>query len=192
MIFLGEGRTSQKKVLTALAMGIPGVEDNFFDEYHTEPANQIRLLHYPSAPVEVFASGKKGRIAAHTVTALFPIMALSTLAVLSYYFVIRISERAPYSSKILKINGEALKSKIHTMQATSSLCRPSKEPSYLTSATSLCVGLTVSADNCTLDNRNIILKFPDALRSTLHRVRAPPSQTDLNATKRSRSENTLT
>jgi len=146
--FFEEGRTSQKKVLTALAMGIPGVEDNFFDEYYTEPANQIRLLHYPSAPVEVFASGKKGRIAAHTVTALFPIMALSTLAVLSYYFVIRISERAPYSSKILKINGEALKSKIHTMQATSSLCRPSKEPSYLISATSLCVGLTVVPPFC--------------------------------------------
>jgi len=47
-------------------MGMPGAEDNFFDAYHVEQANQIRLLHYPGAPVDVFASGTKGRIAAHT------------------------------------------------------------------------------------------------------------------------------
>jgi isopenicillin N synthase-like dioxygenase len=64
--FFEEGCTLEKKVLTALAMGIPGIEDNFFDEYHTERDNQIRLLHYPSAPVEVFTSGAKGRVAAHT------------------------------------------------------------------------------------------------------------------------------
>jgi len=64
--FFEEGLVLQKKVLTALAMGIPGAADDFFDEYHTEAENQIRLLHYPSAPVEVFTSGTKGRIAAHT------------------------------------------------------------------------------------------------------------------------------
>jgi len=66
MKFFDEGRKLQKKVLSALAMGIPGAEDNFFDHYHEEEANQVRLLHYPGAPVEVFASGAKGRIAAHT------------------------------------------------------------------------------------------------------------------------------
>jgi isopenicillin N synthase-like dioxygenase len=63
-------------VLTALAMGIPGIEDNFFDEYHAEHDNQIRLLHYPSAPVGVFTSGAKGRVAAHTVCLLFFIIYL--------------------------------------------------------------------------------------------------------------------
>lgn len=69
--FFDEGRVLQRKVLTALAMGIPGAENNFFDEYHTEVENQIRLLHYPSAPTEVFATGIKGRIAAHTVCRMF-------------------------------------------------------------------------------------------------------------------------
>jgi hypothetical protein len=54
-------------VLKALAMGIPGVPDNFFDEYHADADNQIRLLHYPGAPAEVFVSGAKGRVAPHTV-----------------------------------------------------------------------------------------------------------------------------
>jgi isopenicillin N synthase-like dioxygenase len=72
--FFEEGCVLQKKVLTALAMGIPEVEDNFFDEYHVQHENQIRLLHYPGAPVEVFTSGTKGRVGAHTVCHLFFIM----------------------------------------------------------------------------------------------------------------------
>jgi len=44
----------------------PHVEGDFFEGYHTEGANQLRLLHYFGASAEVFSSGKKGRVAAHT------------------------------------------------------------------------------------------------------------------------------
>jgi hypothetical protein len=69
--FFEQGILLEKKVLKALAMGIPGVVDNFFDEYHADADNQIRLLHYPGAPAEVFVSGTKGRVAPHTVCHLF-------------------------------------------------------------------------------------------------------------------------
>ncbi|THU82718.1 oxidoreductase [Dendrothele bispora CBS 962.96] len=45
------------KLLPALAIGL---------EYHSKGENQLRLLHYPEAEAEVFESGKKGRIGAHT------------------------------------------------------------------------------------------------------------------------------
>ncbi|KIM75000.1 hypothetical protein PILCRDRAFT_689677 [Piloderma croceum F 1598] len=64
--FFEQGLLLEKKVLKALAMGIPGAADNFFDEYHADAENQIRLLHYPGAPAEVFVSGAKGRVAPHT------------------------------------------------------------------------------------------------------------------------------
>jgi len=54
------------KLLPALALGIPGVPEGFFHEYHQEADNQIRLLHYPAAPAESFLNGEKGRINAHT------------------------------------------------------------------------------------------------------------------------------
>ena len=73
-IFFEECWILQKKALTALAMGIPGVEQTFFDEYHTEHDNQVRLLRYPGAPVEVFTSGTKGRVGAHTVCLFVVIM----------------------------------------------------------------------------------------------------------------------
>ncbi|KAG1717640.1 flavonol synthase/flavanone 3-hydroxylase [Suillus lakei] len=38
----------------------------FLAKYHQEAENQLRLLHYPAAPAEVFARGEKGRIGAHT------------------------------------------------------------------------------------------------------------------------------
>ncbi|KAK6909639.1 hypothetical protein I203_103660 [Kwoniella mangroviensis CBS 8507] len=56
----------ENKVLKALALGMPGVPENFFEEYHSGYDNQLRFLHYPSAPRKVFDSGEKGRIAAHT------------------------------------------------------------------------------------------------------------------------------
>jgi isopenicillin N synthase-like dioxygenase len=65
--FFEDCRSLQIIALRALAMGLPGVEElDFFEPYHTEVANQLRLLHYPGAPAEVFASGAKGRVAAHT------------------------------------------------------------------------------------------------------------------------------
>jgi len=55
------------KLLPALAIGL-GLERDFFAEYHSLGDNQLRLLHYPEAEAEVFESGKKGRIGAHTVS----------------------------------------------------------------------------------------------------------------------------
>ncbi|KAH7920282.1 flavonol synthase/flavanone 3-hydroxylase [Leucogyrophana mollusca] len=54
------------KILPALALGIPGVPKGFFDQYHEQADNQVRLLHYPAAPAEVFLSGERCRINAHT------------------------------------------------------------------------------------------------------------------------------
>ncbi|KAF5343415.1 hypothetical protein D9758_011816 [Tetrapyrgos nigripes] len=54
-----------KKLLPALAIGL-GLDRDFFFEYHSLGDNQLRLLHYPEAPADVFESGKKGRIGAHT------------------------------------------------------------------------------------------------------------------------------
>ncbi|KAF9246560.1 flavonol synthase/flavanone 3-hydroxylase [Melanogaster broomeanus] len=55
------------KLMRALALGLnlPGNGD-FLEKYHQEGENQLRLLHYPAAPAEVFARGQKGRIGAHT------------------------------------------------------------------------------------------------------------------------------
>lgn len=67
-------------VLRALAIGMPGVSDDFFVPFHTIADNQLRLLHCelhlsnppmlnnldPSAPREDFEQGEKGRINAHT------------------------------------------------------------------------------------------------------------------------------
>lgn len=48
-------------------MGLPGVEDpSFFDAYHTEEANQVRLVHYPGGPASSFADNAKGRCGVHT------------------------------------------------------------------------------------------------------------------------------
>jgi hypothetical protein len=69
------------QTLKALAVGMPGVPPGFFEEYHDEGDNQLRLLHCqsllqsrstrliidPSAPWKAFESGEKGRIRAHTV-----------------------------------------------------------------------------------------------------------------------------
>ncbi len=64
--FMGIGRALQVRALHALALGMPHVPTDFFDAYHTDADNQLRLLHYPSAPWSVFESGEKGRIGAHT------------------------------------------------------------------------------------------------------------------------------
>ena len=39
------GRKLQLMVLRALAIGMPNVPADFFDEYHSEADNQLRLLH---------------------------------------------------------------------------------------------------------------------------------------------------
>ncbi|KAF9227970.1 Clavaminate synthase-like protein [Gyrodon lividus] len=66
--FFDACRTFQmRKLMRALSLGLelPGNGD-FLEKYHQEGENQLRLLHYPAAPAEVFAQGQKGRIGAHT------------------------------------------------------------------------------------------------------------------------------
>ncbi|KAK1219442.1 hypothetical protein PQX77_017814 [Marasmius sp. AFHP31] len=59
-------RTFQtERLLPALCIGM-GLDKEFFNEYHKDGANLLRLVHYPEAPAEVFESGEKGRIGAHT------------------------------------------------------------------------------------------------------------------------------
>lgn len=64
-----------EKLLPALSLGLelPGGSE-FVGQYHQEAENQLRLLHYPVAPAEVFARGEKGRIGAHTDYALGTIL----------------------------------------------------------------------------------------------------------------------
>jgi len=57
------------KLLPALAMGIPGVNDKaFFEGFHKTEDNQLRLLRYPGGEAEVFGrEGQDGRrCGAHT------------------------------------------------------------------------------------------------------------------------------
>ncbi|KAG0698257.1 flavonol synthase/flavanone 3-hydroxylase [Suillus ampliporus] len=56
-----------EKLLPALSLGLelPG-RGEFLGKYHQEGDNQLRLLHYPAAPAEVFVRGEKGRISTHT------------------------------------------------------------------------------------------------------------------------------
>lgn len=42
------GRKLQMQTLKALAVGMPGVPAGFFEEYHTDGDNQLRLLHCES------------------------------------------------------------------------------------------------------------------------------------------------
>ncbi|KAL0569630.1 hypothetical protein V5O48_012339, partial [Marasmius crinis-equi] len=54
-----------ERLLPALSIGM-GLDNGFFNEYHKNGENQLRLLHYPEGPAEIFESGEKGRIGAHT------------------------------------------------------------------------------------------------------------------------------
>lgn len=64
-----------EKLLPALSLGLelPGGAE-FLGKYHQEAENQLRLLHYPAAPAEEFARGEKGRISAHTDSAMGTIL----------------------------------------------------------------------------------------------------------------------
>ncbi|KAF9030988.1 flavonol synthase/flavanone 3-hydroxylase [Hymenopellis radicata] len=64
-IWIPEEDIPVAKLLPALAIGM-GLDKDFFLPYHATGDNQLRLLHYPEAPVDVFESGEKGRIGAHT------------------------------------------------------------------------------------------------------------------------------
>ncbi|KAF7981722.1 hypothetical protein HWV62_32317 [Athelia sp. TMB] len=68
LAFFAAGRALQGTVLTALALGFenPAVPPHFFDAFHAEAANQVRLLHYLPGPLSSFTSGERGRVGAHT------------------------------------------------------------------------------------------------------------------------------
>ncbi|KAJ7123311.1 Clavaminate synthase-like protein [Mycena crocata] len=52
-------------ILRALALGL-GLAEDYFNQYHKTSDNQLRLLHYPTAPAEELLNKKIGRISAHT------------------------------------------------------------------------------------------------------------------------------
>lgn len=52
--------------MRALSLGV-GLQADFLSNYHRDGDNQLRLLHYPAAPAEIFSRGEKGRSRAHTV-----------------------------------------------------------------------------------------------------------------------------
>ncbi|KAK2733203.1 hypothetical protein FQN57_002267 [Myotisia sp. PD_48] len=52
-------------ILRALAAGM-GLDERHFHLYHSKPANQIRLLHYPAVEEAALRGGEKERIGAHT------------------------------------------------------------------------------------------------------------------------------
>jgi hypothetical protein len=47
-------------VLKALALGMPGVPDNFFEAGHSEADNQLRLLHCEFVQVRRLESERDG------------------------------------------------------------------------------------------------------------------------------------
>jgi len=54
-----------EKLMKALSLGL-GLPQDFLASYHRDADSQLRLLHYPAAPAEVFSRGEKGRSKAHT------------------------------------------------------------------------------------------------------------------------------
>lgn len=175
MSFFDECRALQIKVLRALAIGLPGVEDvNFFEKYHEDVANQLRLLHYPGAATEVFSSGTKGRSKAHTVCSRFIFLINNMphdLATMT-----RTLERVHSSSRTLKIPAGVLKSKIHILRVTSFQLRPYPDLWSSTLVICLCAGQMViilrrGTSKLTVQTNWFNI---DTLKSTLHRVRPPP------------------
>jgi len=58
-------RKTQINILHSIALGM-GLDEEYFDPFHTDAQNQLRLLHYPSVEEDLLKSGKKERIAAHS------------------------------------------------------------------------------------------------------------------------------
>lgn len=56
----------RNKALTALSIGMPGIDKGFFDSYHSHQDNYLRLLHYPSLPWPETESPDNTRTGAHT------------------------------------------------------------------------------------------------------------------------------
>ncbi|KZT57844.1 flavonol synthase/flavanone 3-hydroxylase [Calocera cornea HHB12733] len=56
---------SQLDILHAIALGL-GLEEDYFDSYHTQKENQLRFLYYPSVDEHSLRSGDEERLDAHT------------------------------------------------------------------------------------------------------------------------------
>lgn len=63
--FFEEGYKAELVILKAIALGM-GLEETFFQDFHQNKDNQVRLLHYPPVEAELLRGGKIERIAAHT------------------------------------------------------------------------------------------------------------------------------
>ncbi len=63
--FYWECEAASKQIMKVLALGL-GLEESFFDSFHSGHNNQLRLLHYPPVPAAELEQKKKERIAAHT------------------------------------------------------------------------------------------------------------------------------
>ncbi|KIP04361.1 hypothetical protein PHLGIDRAFT_76061 [Phlebiopsis gigantea 11061_1 CR5-6] len=63
--FFWSCREIELSFLRALALGL-AVSEDYFLQYHAAADNQLRLLHYPSVPVERLQNDEVTRIGAHT------------------------------------------------------------------------------------------------------------------------------
>ncbi|KAJ7812651.1 thymine dioxygenase [Mycena olivaceomarginata] len=69
----GRERTSCSLISGCLTAFLPGFKEaclnffwDYFLQYHTNPENQLRLLHYPSVPAEALETEKIARIGQHS------------------------------------------------------------------------------------------------------------------------------
>ncbi|KAI9834234.1 MAG: hypothetical protein M1819_003072 [Sarea resinae] len=65
MDYYWTARKTQINILHSIAIGM-GLEEDYFDPFHTDAQNQLRLLHYPSVEEESLRKGEKERIGAHS------------------------------------------------------------------------------------------------------------------------------
>ncbi|KAG1817133.1 thymine dioxygenase [Suillus subaureus] len=142
----------EKNILRALALGF-GLEEEWFVRYHGMPDNGLRLQHYPSIALESVLTNKVARIATHTdfdtLTVLFP-DSVGSLEIEDPNESGRFLAVSPIPNSIIVNAGDFLR------RCEGSFGLAGTIYSYQ------CVDLTSVGSN-------------DIIRSTMHRVRAPPN-----------------
>ncbi|KAF8188902.1 thymine dioxygenase [Mycena galopus ATCC 62051] len=116
-------------ILRALAMGL-GISEEYFLQYHHALDNQLRLLHYPSVPLEALETEKLTRIGAHS----------------------------DFGSITLLLQDDVGGLEVEDPHVAGSFCQAPPVPG----------ALVVNAGDFMMRWSN------DTIRSTVHRVRAPP------------------
>ncbi|KAJ7319410.1 thymine dioxygenase [Mycena albidolilacea] len=116
-------------ILRALAIGL-GLSEDYFLQYHTDPRNQLRLLHYPSVPTEGLETEKIARIGQHS----------------------------DFGSITLLLQDDVGGLEVEDPNVAGSFCPAPPIPG----------ALVVNAGDFLMRWSN------DTIRSTIHRVRAPP------------------